>query len=72
MKKMPNIAPRWFLAWCIPQDWRWRRQVPPKHWLTFNELHSIIFQMTEPFRYLRFEVFTVVIMKNGVFWDVTP
>jgi hypothetical protein len=22
--------------------------------------------------YLRFEVFTAVTMKNGVFWDVTP
>jgi hypothetical protein len=22
--------------------------------------------------YVRFEVFTAVIMKNGVFWDVTP
>jgi hypothetical protein len=22
--------------------------------------------------YVRFEVFTVVTMKNGVFWDVTP
>jgi hypothetical protein len=23
-------------------------------------------------KYLRFEVFTAVTMKNGVFWDVTP
>jgi hypothetical protein len=23
-------------------------------------------------RYVRFEVFTAVTMKNGVFWDVTP
>jgi hypothetical protein len=22
--------------------------------------------------YIRFEVFTAVTMKNGVFWDVTP
>jgi hypothetical protein len=25
-----------------------------------------------PFIFLRFEVFTAVTMKNGVFWDVTP
>jgi hypothetical protein len=24
------------------------------------------------FTYVRFEVFTAVTMKNGVFWDVTP
>jgi hypothetical protein len=24
------------------------------------------------FIYVRFEVFTAVTMKNGVFWDVTP
>jgi hypothetical protein len=24
------------------------------------------------FAYVRFEVFTAVNMKNGVFWDVTP
>jgi hypothetical protein len=23
-------------------------------------------------KYVRFEVFTAVNMKNGVFWDVTP
>jgi hypothetical protein len=27
---------------------------------------------SEPFRLLRFEVFTAVTMKNGVLWDVTP
>jgi hypothetical protein len=25
----------------------------------------------EPNRYVRFQVFTAVTMKNGVFWDVT-
>jgi hypothetical protein len=28
---------------------RWRRYLPPKHWLTFNELHGIISQKIEPF-----------------------
>jgi hypothetical protein len=37
-------------------------------WNTYisQELSVLIFQ------YVRFEVFTAVTMKNGVFWDVTP
>jgi hypothetical protein len=31
---------------------------------------SLTFQM--PSVYVRFEVFTAVTMKNGVFWNVTP
>jgi hypothetical protein len=27
---------------------------------------------TNSVAYVRFEVFTAVTMKNGVFWDVTP
>jgi hypothetical protein len=29
----------WFLAWLILQSWKWRRNVPPKHELTFIGLH---------------------------------
>jgi hypothetical protein len=31
------------------QHWRWRQNVPLKHWFTFNGLHSIIFQKIEFF-----------------------
>jgi hypothetical protein len=38
--------------------------VLPVLWvLVFQEKHFI---------FVRFEVFTAVTMKNGVFWDVTP
>jgi hypothetical protein len=30
------------------------------------------FGIGSPDQYLRFEIFTTVTMKNGVFWDVTP
>jgi hypothetical protein len=40
---------RWFLAWLILWPNRWRWNVPPKRQLTFNELHSIIYQKTELF-----------------------
>jgi hypothetical protein len=42
----------WFLACLVPQPWRWRRPVPPKHQLTFNRLHSIISQKIELFTQL--------------------
>jgi hypothetical protein len=38
----------WFLAWLI-WPWKWRQQVPPKHRLTFNRLHSNISQKIELF-----------------------
>jgi hypothetical protein len=28
--------------------------------------------LTKTLDYVRFEVFTAVTLKNGVFWDVTP
>jgi hypothetical protein len=34
----------WFLAWLIFRPRRWRRHVPPKRRLTFNELHGVISQ----------------------------
>jgi hypothetical protein len=37
----------WFLALLILRSWRWKRRIPQKHRLTFNELHSIICQKTE-------------------------
>jgi hypothetical protein len=37
----------WFLAWLILRIWRWRRNVPPKHWLTFIRLHGDVFQKME-------------------------
>jgi hypothetical protein len=33
---------------------------------------GIVYLMGLPVCYVRFEVFTSVTMKNGVFWDVTP
>jgi hypothetical protein len=41
-----NVLSRWFLAQFILRPWRWRRYVPPKCRLTFNELHDIISQKT--------------------------
>jgi hypothetical protein len=35
---------------------------------TAGNIHHLAFKSN----YLRFEVFTAVTMKNGVFWDVTP
>jgi hypothetical protein len=33
---------------------------------------TIFFQEVTNFGFVRFEVFTAVTMKNGVFWDVMP
>jgi hypothetical protein len=35
-----------FLAWLTLWPWRWRQYVPPKHKLTFIELHGNTSQMT--------------------------
>jgi hypothetical protein len=43
------LASCWFLAWLILWPWRWRQQVHPKCWLTFNRLLDIISQETELF-----------------------
>jgi hypothetical protein len=37
------------VSWLILRSWTWRRYVPPKSRLTFNGLHCIIAQKTEPF-----------------------
>jgi hypothetical protein len=39
-----HLISRWFLARLILLPWRWRRHVPPKRWLTFNELNGVISQ----------------------------
>jgi hypothetical protein len=36
----------WFLVRLILRPWRWRWYIPPKRWLTFNNLHGIISQKT--------------------------
>jgi hypothetical protein len=48
-----------------------------KHWRVSERVHHLIFWENTYFgnwNYfcVRFEVFTAVTMKNGVFWDVTP
>jgi hypothetical protein len=50
-----------------------------KHLLTFDfqgTTRRYILENRIPhnqcYEYVRFEVFTAVTMKNGVFWDVTP
>jgi hypothetical protein len=42
-----HLISLWFLVRLIPRLWRWRRYVPPKRRLTFNGLHSSVFQKTE-------------------------
>jgi hypothetical protein len=44
------------------------------YWLIcFNDNSLYLdLQIEQSLRYVRFEVFTAVTMKNGVFWDVTP
>jgi hypothetical protein len=41
-----------------------------------NKNHGLgtgfILYRREPYQHVRFEVFTAVAMKNGVYWDVTP
>jgi hypothetical protein len=36
-----------FLAWLILRPWRWSWYLPPKCWLTFNRLYSVISQKIE-------------------------
>jgi hypothetical protein len=38
------LASSRFLAWLIFRPWRWRRNVPQKHRLTFNGLHGVLSQ----------------------------
>jgi hypothetical protein len=42
---LQDLLSHWYLAWLI-RPWRWRQHVPPKRWLTFNGLHSIISHKT--------------------------
>jgi hypothetical protein len=39
-----HLLSRWFLARLIFIPCRWRPYVPPKHLLTFNWLHGVIYQ----------------------------
>jgi hypothetical protein len=34
----------WFLLKLFLRPWRWKRYVPPKHWLQLNRLHGVISQ----------------------------
>jgi hypothetical protein len=43
------LASFWFLAWISVQFSRRKWRVPPKHQLTFNRLHGIIFQKIDLF-----------------------
>jgi hypothetical protein len=94
LKSKPNRKPAclltaswWFLAYSTPQSRRWRKRVPPKHWLTYTAVHSVIFQkrdlvVTTIWRililhlklliFIRFEVLMLVAMKISVFQDVMP
>jgi hypothetical protein len=45
-------ASRWFLACIILRPWRWKLYFPPKHRLTFSELHGVISQKIELFSLL--------------------
>jgi hypothetical protein len=38
-----------FLNWLIIRSWRWRRNVPPKRWLTLKGLHGVVSQKQELF-----------------------
>jgi recombination DNA repair RAD52 pathway protein len=42
----------------------WAKNVSRIHWKFLHEVDKLYC--------VRFEVFTAVTMKNGVFWDVTP
>jgi hypothetical protein len=51
-----------------------KKQLPPKHESSnMNDLMEELDKGTAKLglRYVTFEVFTAVTMKNGVFWDVT-
>jgi hypothetical protein len=43
------LASCWFLGRIISPPWRWRRRVPPKRRLTFDELHNVTYQKMELF-----------------------
>jgi hypothetical protein len=45
---------RWFLTRLILWPWRWRRNVPQKPHLPFNELHDVLYQKTELFSFIYF------------------
>jgi hypothetical protein len=42
------LLSRWFLVWII-RPWTWGRNILPKHLLTSNILHGVMFQKTELF-----------------------
>jgi hypothetical protein len=43
------FASCWFLSWFTFYPWRWKRNIPPKHWLILKELYSGISRKTEHF-----------------------
>jgi hypothetical protein len=40
--------------------------------LVYVEIQEVLLLVQTQYSSVKFEVFTVVIMENGVFWDVTP
>jgi hypothetical protein len=46
------------------------RECEGRSW--FQGSSSPVTLFSDPLRCVRFEVFTAVTMKNGVFWDITP
>jgi hypothetical protein len=65
--EMPGQVSVWLRVF-LP--WRWRWYIPPKCRFISVDPHVVISQKTI-FLNVRFEVFTVVTMENGFFWDVT-
>jgi hypothetical protein len=65
-------APCSYLAWLIFLPCSWRRDVAPKHWLTFKRLQSIISQKTELSRWGKF-VYIVYLIRFLIFvWVMSP
>jgi hypothetical protein len=58
-----RLLSRWFFAWLILRPCRYRRNIPPKHLLTFNSLHGIISQKIQ-------ELWTCILIARwgGVDW----
>jgi hypothetical protein len=56
---------RWFLARLIFRPWKWRRDVPPKHRLTFNGLHSAMSHLSfNPIHHFIVHCFWVLLLEQ--------
>jgi hypothetical protein len=54
------------------QKYKWLSRVSVRKQFAGKELSRFDNKCGNIFHVVRFEVFTTVTMKNGVFWDVTP